>query len=51
MFKQIPSIDQLAIHFALDGNMIHRDSDEARRQLKRMEGDIDCESIIRSLTF
>ena len=35
-FKQISSVDQLAIHFALDGNMIHKDSDEARRQLAKM---------------
>ena len=26
-------MDQLAIHFALDGNMLHKDSDEARRQM------------------
>ena len=35
-FKQISSVDQLAIHFALDGNMIHKESDEARRQLAQM---------------
>jgi len=44
LFKQIPSIDQLAIHFSLDGNMIHKDSDEARRQLKRMEGITESKS-------
>lgn len=31
-FKQTSHVDQLAIHFSLDGNMIHKDSDEARRQ-------------------
>ena len=36
-FKQTSSVDQLAIHFSLDGNMIHRESDEARRQLARHE--------------
>ncbi|XP_070542720.1 dynein intermediate chain 2, ciliary-like isoform X2 [Ptychodera flava] len=35
-FKQTSSVDQLAIHFALDGNMLHKDSDEARRQLAKM---------------
>ena len=25
-FKQTSSVDQLAIHFSLDGNMIHRES-------------------------
>ena len=34
-FKQTSSVDQLAIHFSLDGNMIHKESDEARRQLAR----------------
>lgn len=29
-------MDQLAVHFALDGNMIHRDSDEARRQMAKL---------------
>merc|ERR1711963_751881 len=35
-YKQIPSVDQLAIHFSLDGNMLHKDSDEARRQMARL---------------
>ncbi|XP_071108758.1 dynein intermediate chain 2, ciliary-like isoform X4 [Haliotis cracherodii] len=35
-YKQTSSVDQLAVHFALDGNMLHRDSDEARRQRDRM---------------
>ena len=29
-YKQTSSVDQLAIHFALDGNMIHKESDEAK---------------------
>jgi len=36
-YKQTSSVDQLAIHFALDGNLIHKESDEARRQLARGE--------------
>lgn len=35
-YKQTSSVDQLAIHFALDGNMIHKDSDEAKRQRTRL---------------
>ncbi|XP_021357604.1 dynein intermediate chain 2, ciliary-like [Mizuhopecten yessoensis] len=35
-YKQISSVDQLAIHFALDGNMLHKDSDEARRQMAKL---------------
>nr|XP_015218811.1 PREDICTED: dynein intermediate chain 1, axonemal isoform X1 [Lepisosteus oculatus] len=31
-YKPISSVDQLAVHFLLDGNMLHKDSDEARRQ-------------------
>ena len=38
MFKPIPQVDQLAVHFQLDGNLIHRDSEEAKRQLLRDAG-------------
>ncbi|XP_050402811.1 dynein intermediate chain 2, ciliary isoform X2 [Patella vulgata] len=31
-YKQTSSVDQLAIHFSLDGNMLHKESDEAKRQ-------------------
>jgi len=37
-YKQTSSVDQLAVHFALDGNLLHKDSEEARRQLTRMGG-------------
>ncbi|KXJ26000.1 Dynein intermediate chain 2, ciliary [Exaiptasia diaphana] len=42
-YKQTSSVDQLAIHFALDGNMLHKDSDEARRQRTR-QGMADAEA-------
>ncbi|KAJ8304486.1 hypothetical protein KUTeg_018069 [Tegillarca granosa] len=35
-YKQISSVDQLAIHFSLDGNMLHKDSDEAQRQRQNL---------------
>ncbi|KAM4710524.1 LOW QUALITY PROTEIN: dynein axonemal intermediate chain 1 [Discoglossus pictus] len=35
-YKPISMVDQLAIHFSLDGNLLHKDSDEARRQRVRM---------------
>ncbi|XP_076443651.1 dynein intermediate chain 2, ciliary-like [Babylonia areolata] len=35
-FKQTAYVDQLAVHFALDGNLLHKESDEALRQMKRM---------------
>uniref|UniRef100_A0AAR2M118 Dynein axonemal intermediate chain 1 n=1 Tax=Pygocentrus nattereri TaxID=42514 RepID=A0AAR2M118_PYGNA len=31
-YKPISSVDQLAVHFVLEGNLLHKDSDEARRQ-------------------
>lgn len=31
-FKQTAAVDQLAVHFSLNGNLIHVDGDEARRQ-------------------
>jgi dynein intermediate chain 1 len=39
-YKLLSTIDQLAVHFALDGNMIHVESDEARRQLAAASGDV-----------
>ena len=38
MFKPIPQVDQLAVHFQLDGNLIHRESEEGKRQLIRDAG-------------
>ncbi|KAM4689886.1 dynein axonemal intermediate chain 1-like, partial [Rhinophrynus dorsalis] len=35
-YKPVSMVDQLAVHFTLDGNMLHKDSDEARRQRARM---------------
>jgi len=32
-YKPLTTVDQLAIHFSLDGNMIHIDSEEAKRQM------------------
>ena len=34
-YKQTAHVDQLAIHCSLDGNLLHKESDEARRQLAR----------------
>ncbi|KAJ8287320.1 hypothetical protein GJAV_G00050200 [Gymnothorax javanicus] len=34
-YKPISSVDQLAVHFVLEGTLLHRDSDEARRQAVR----------------
>ncbi|BFY97571.1 hypothetical protein BsWGS_00610 [Bradybaena similaris] len=35
-YKQIPSVDQLAIHFVIDGNLLHKESEEAKKQFARM---------------
>ena len=32
------AIDQLAIHFAMDSNLLHKESDEAQRQLDKAVG-------------
>lgn len=42
-YKQIPSVDQLAVHFSLDGNLLHKESDEARRQLAAGSGEAEEE--------
>ncbi|KAL8606925.1 hypothetical protein ACOMHN_048721 [Nucella lapillus] len=48
-YKQTSTVDQLAVHFALDGNMLHKESDEARRQIQRMEmGGIPQEAVSES---
>ena len=38
LLLQVASIDQLALHFALDSNLLHTESDEAQRQLARDGG-------------
>lgn len=35
-YKMKMGVDQLAVHFSMDGNMLHKESDEGRRQLNRM---------------
>ena len=32
-YKLAPHDEQLAIHFQIDGNLIHKESEEAKRQL------------------
>lgn len=32
-YKLIPHVEQLAIHFQIDGNLIHKESEEAKRQM------------------
>ncbi len=34
-YKPIPHVEQLAVHFQIDGNLIHVDSEEAKRQLSK----------------
>eukprot|EP00118_Oscarella_pearsei_P010350 m.63130 g.63130 ORF g.63130 m.63130 type:complete len:701 (+) comp35145_c2_seq10:76-2178(+) len=36
-YKPTSSVDQLALHFSLDGNMVHKESDEAHRQYARQQ--------------
>ena len=37
-FRQTSSVDQLAVHYALHSNLLHRESDEAVRQLESTDG-------------
>lgn len=34
-YKLIPHVEQLAIHFQIDGNLIHKESEEAKRQMTK----------------
>jgi len=34
-YKPIPQVDQLAVHFSVEGNLLHKDSDEGRRQMAK----------------
>ncbi|XP_078524128.1 dynein axonemal intermediate chain 1-like [Lissotriton helveticus] len=34
-YRSLSAVDQLAVHFSLEGGLLHRDSDEARRQQAR----------------
>lgn len=36
--KQVSAIEQTAFHFSLDSNLLHKESDEAQRQIARQEG-------------
>ncbi|XP_055488293.1 dynein, axonemal, intermediate chain 1, paralog 2 [Leucoraja erinacea] len=36
-YKPVSLISQMAIHLSLDGNLLHKDSDEAKRQMSRWE--------------
>ncbi|PAA59979.1 hypothetical protein BOX15_Mlig007387g1 [Macrostomum lignano] len=44
-YKPIPQVDQLAVHFVMEGNLIHRESDEAKKQLEKKSGDAAREPI------
>ena len=36
---QVPTIEQVAIHFAMDSNLLHKESDEVQRQMHKQEED------------
>ena len=48
-YKPIPHIEQLAVHFQIDGNLIPRESEEAKRQMLK-KGDPSISTIIYILT-
>lgn len=35
---QVSAIEQTAFHFSMDSNLLHKESDEAQRQIARQEG-------------
>ena len=35
------AIEQTAFHFSLDSNLLHKESDEAQRQIARQDGTVD----------
>jgi len=35
-YKQTAHVDQLAVHLQVDGNLLHKDSEDAKRQLSRL---------------
>jgi dynein intermediate chain 1 len=42
-FKHVAHVEQFAMHFTLDGNLLHEESDEAQRQLARDEDEEEDE--------
>ena len=34
-YKQLATVEQVSMHFSMDGNLMHVESDEARRQQTR----------------
>lgn len=41
-YKLAPHVEQLAIHFQIDGNLIHKDSEEAKRQLAAKQDTVEA---------
>ncbi|CAF0743555.1 unnamed protein product [Brachionus calyciflorus] len=44
MYKLTPHVEQLAIHFQMDGNLIHKDSEEAKRQMMTKKEETSTET-------
>jgi len=36
VFKIIPAVEQMVVHFSVDGQLLHKESDEARKQQHRI---------------
>ena len=47
IYKLIPHVEQLAIHFQIDGNLIHKESEEAKRQMTNKKEDIGKRTLIQ----
>ncbi|CAF3422901.1 unnamed protein product [Rotaria socialis] len=45
MFKLIPHVDQLAVHFQLDSHLVHKESEEGKRQLMLDSEDVKIQEV------
>lgn len=47
-YKPIPHVEQIAIHFQMNGNLIHKESEEAKRQMTRKSDSSTAEVAVKS---
>jgi len=45
-YKLAPHVEQLAIHFQIDGNLIHKESEEAKRQIATRQADTSTNVVV-----
>uniref|UniRef100_A0A4W3I4P2 Dynein axonemal intermediate chain 1 n=1 Tax=Callorhinchus milii TaxID=7868 RepID=A0A4W3I4P2_CALMI len=50
VYKHVSIVEQLAVHYSVDGHLLHVDSDEARRQLSKISSVGDTTSVVSGIT-